>query len=61
MMTNFEHMDKDELAEILAEEGYCTHCSYYFKPECDDVPVDGTHPCVKGIREWFDEEYPYDD
>lgn len=59
-MTNFEAMDKDELAEALAEENHCQYCAYQCKPECDDVPIEES-PCVEGIRKWFDEESPYDD
>ena len=60
-MTNFEHMDKNDLAEALAEESNCQYCAYTFKPECEDVPIDDTPPCAEGIRKWFDEESPYDD
>lgn len=59
-MTNFEAMDKDELAEVLAEESNCQYCAYQCKPECDDVQIDES-PCVNGIRKWFDEESPYED
>lgn len=60
-MTNFEHMDKDDLAEALAEESNCQYCAYQCKPECDDISDDDIRPCVEGIRKWFDEESPYDD
>ncbi len=60
-MTNFEHMDKDDLAEALAEESNCQYCAYQCEPECDERDDDEDPPCVEGIRKWLDEESPYDD
>lgn len=60
-MTNFEHIDKDELAEALGETESCKYCSYFCEPECEDIPIYESPPCADGIRKWFDEESPYDD
>ena len=49
-MTNFEHMDKDDLAEALAEESNCQYCAYQCKPECDERDDDEDPPCGEGIR-----------
>lgn len=56
-MTNFEHMDKDDLAETIADSGdRCRYCIYYATDTCDEF-----EPCTEGIRKWFDEESTYDD
>ena len=58
MMTNLEHMNKNILAEALAENIYgCRCCSYHAEDECEKCPP----PCAEGIRKWFDEESQYDD
>lgn len=51
-MTNFESMDKDQLALTLASSNdCCNYCSYGLKDECNDDET-----CAESIRKWFDEE-----
>lgn len=57
-MTNFEAMDKDDLAEALSDSGdCCRYCLFYGKNLCGEP---GELECFDGIRKWFDEESIYE-
>lgn len=54
-MTNYEAMDKDDLAEALAHSNdRCKYCLFYGSDICEEP-----ESCIDGIRMWFDE--PEDD
>lgn len=56
-MTNFEAMDKDKLAEALADSSRsCDYCYYNYYDAATCFENFGNDPCVEGIKKWIEKE-----
>lgn len=56
-MTNFECMDKNELADALAESSRsCNYCYYNYYDLAPCLNNSSINTCIEGIKKWFDEE-----
>ena len=56
-MTNFDCLDKDELAEALSDsDSSCSYCYYnYYDPDPCFLKF-SSDVCVDGIKKWFEME-----
>lgn len=60
-MTNFECLDKNELAEALADSGRsCSYCYYNYDDPAPCLNDFVSNLCVDGIKKWFEEKSQYE-
>lgn len=53
-MTNFECLDKDELAEALSDSASsCSYCYYNYYDTAPCFNDSSSSICVDGIKKWF--------
>lgn len=56
-MTNFECLDKNELAEALSDSySSCNYCYYNYYDPAPCFTKFSSNICVDGIKKWFENE-----